>query len=128
MEKLLIEALGNKCPQVTFDPFSGEFELAGISRSENSRGFYEPVFNWLEQYAENPSENTNMNVRLQYFNTSSAKCLLEVFEKLIILHEENKTSLVIKWFYEEDDEDMLDAGENYSTILDFPFDILILEE
>lgn len=127
MDKLYIEAQGNKCPQITFEPSSGHFELLGISRSENARAFYEPVINWLDLYAENPVANTTIDVKLQYFNTSSAKSLLEIFEKLITLHEEGKTTLIIKWYYQEDDEDMLDAGENYGTILDFPFETIVLK-
>ena len=60
-------------------------------------------------------------MQLEYFNTSSSKCILDVFKKLENLHNKSVAEVVINWYYEEDDEDMLEAGEDYQSILKLPF-------
>ena len=64
-----------------------------------------------------------MNFNLKYYNTSSAKCILDVLDKLLVLNDEGK-KLTVNWYYDESDDEMLESGENYSTILDFPFNLL----
>ena len=66
-----------------------------------------------------------MSVQLEYFNTSSSKCILDVFKKLETL---SGTEVSVKWYYEEDDEDMLEAGEDYEAIIDLPFEMIEVEE
>ena len=64
---------------------------------------------------------------MEYFNTSSSKCILDVLRKLEKIHKNGK-SVVVKWFYEEDDEDMMEAGENYQRIVSVPIELELLEE
>jgi hypothetical protein len=61
-----------------------------------------------------------VNIQLEYFNTSSSKCILDVFKKLEAIYKSGN-EVVINWFYEEDDEDMLEAGEDYQSIIKIPF-------
>jgi len=66
---------------------------------------------------------TTVEVKLEYFNTSSSKCILDVFKKLEIIHKA-RNDVEIKWYYEEDDEDMLEAGEDYESIIRVPFEMI----
>jgi hypothetical protein len=119
MEDINIEG-SPKTPEVRFSAAEGLFSLSGRSIPENSVEFYSSILNWLDQYAESPLKNTIMDVKLEYFNTSSSKCILDVFKKLE--HIKNSGSEVtVNWFYESDDEDMLEAGEDYDAIIDIPF-------
>ena len=114
-------------PFVHFDAQLGVMEMKGRSTPENSVEFYSPILDWLDHYCKNPAEQTVVNVRYEYFNTSSSKCILDVFKKLSKLHKEGKT-VKVNWYYEEEDEDMQEAGEDYSDILGIPFDILEIPE
>jgi hypothetical protein len=67
-----------------------------------------------------------VNVQLEYFNTSSSKCILDVFKKLESIN--GRTSITINWHFEEDDEDMLEAGEDYQAIINIPFKMIEMEE
>ena len=104
MENLKHEG-SSKTPEVDFNS-SGELLLKGRSIPENSIEFYKPLIEWLEAYAESPSSKTVLSVQLEYFNTSSSKCILDVFKKLEAV---SGSEISIKWHYEEDDEDMLEA-------------------
>ena len=72
-----------------------------------------------------PNSATVLNVQLEYFNTSSSKCILDVFKKL---ESVSGSEVSVKWYYEEDDEDMLEAGEDYEAIIDLPFEMIEVEE
>ncbi len=128
METLTI--LGTpKTPTVEMNVDSGIIEIKGRSIPENSIDFYRPIVEWIDQYADSAAPETKVNIQLEYFNTSSSKCILDVFKKLEQVFKKNgDKGVVINWFYEEDDEDMLEAGEDYQSILKIPFKMIELEE
>ena len=113
-----------KTPLVEFS-CNGELLLKGRSIPENSIEFYKPLIEWLESYSESPNSTTVLSVQLEYFNTSSSKCILDVFKKL---ESVSGSEITVKWHYEEDDEDMLEAGEDYEAIIDLPFEMIEVEE
>ncbi|NNF02419.1 MAG: DUF1987 domain-containing protein [Bacteroidia bacterium] len=121
METLKIEA-GEKNPAVTFDP-SGALLLKGRSIPENSLDFYQDLFSWLDQYSSAPAGNTTLTVQLEYFNTSSSKCLLDLFRKLESIKSAGNSQVNIIWLYDEDDEDIMEAGEDYQSIVEVPIEL-----
>lgn len=122
MDSLLIEST-QKTPYISFDQATGVLEIKGRSIPENSIEFYKPLVDWLEEYSQGPSDKTDVKVHLEYFNTSSSKCILDVFKKLESIHKTNN-GVSINWYYEEDDEDMLEAGEDYESIIRVPFKMI----
>lgn len=121
MESINIEGT-SKTPTVKFDANEGIFEIKGRSIPENSVEFYKPITEWLELYKDSPLPKTSVDIRLEYFNTSSSKCILDIFKKLEVLCKA-KHDVEINWYYEEDDEDMLEAGEDYESIIRVPFNM-----
>ena len=113
-----------KTPVVEFSS-NGELLLKGRSIPENSIEFYKPLIEWLESYSEAPNSTTVLSVQLEYFNTSSSKCILDVFKKLESI---SGSEISVKWHYEEDDEDMLEAGEDYEAIIDLAYEMIEVEE
>jgi hypothetical protein len=126
MDTLLIEGSA-KTPTIKFDSNSGLVEIKGRSIPENSIEFYKPLIDWLEKYAIKPQANTTVNIQLEYFNTSSSKCILDVFKKLENINKSGNSTVVINWHYEEDDEDMSEAGEDYKAIINVPFKMVMIE-
>jgi hypothetical protein len=122
MESVTIEGTP-KTPTIKFNPESGVLEIKGRSIPENSIDFYKPLIDWIDQYALQPKDETSVHVQLEYFNTSSSKCILDVFKKLEAIKKSGK-NIVVKWHYEEDDEDMLEAGEDYDAIIDLDFEMV----
>ncbi len=116
-----------KTPDVNFDHDKGNLLLKGRSIPENSVEFYKPLVNWLGEYSNNPKAKTVCEIQLEYFNTSSSKCLLDLFKKMEAMNK-NGCEVIINWYYEEDDEDMLEAGEDYQSIIDVPFKMIELQE
>ena len=114
-------------PSINFDAQGGRLEMKGRSIPENSLEFYQPVFEWLDQYVETPQEKTIVHVQFDYFNTSSSKCILDILKRIDKLDEKG-LDVLVKWYYDESDEDMMEAGEDYEDLLDTPFEFVALEE
>jgi hypothetical protein len=123
MNNLKLEGTA-KTPTINFNT-NGELLIKGRSIPENSVEFYKPVIDWLSEYNNSAQAETKVKVQLEYFNTSSSKCILDVFKKLEALEN---TNLSIAWYYEEDDEDMLEAGEDYMAIISIEFEMIEVEE
>lgn len=123
MDPLIIEE-SIKTPTISFDSGSGILEIKGKSIPENSLEFYKPVFDWLDKYASSPAQNTEFRVQLEYFNTSSSKCLLDLFRKLEATSNAGKSKVKVSWFYEADDEDMMEAGDDYQALVKIPFELI----
>jgi hypothetical protein len=116
MENLILAGTP-KTPTVELNAGNGTLLLKGRSIPENSIEFYKPILAWIEQYGTNANAQTTLQIQLEYFNTSSSKCLLDVFKRM----EAISGNVVIEWYYENDDEDMLEAGEDYEAIIRVPF-------
>ena len=81
MDSIKIEGTP-KTPTVNFTADNGILEIKGRSIPENAVEFYKPLVDWIGNYGDAAKENTEVNVQLEYFNTSSSKCILDVFKKL----------------------------------------------
>jgi hypothetical protein len=126
MDSIFIEGTP-KTPNINFDHDNGSLLLKGRSIPENSIEFYKPLVDWLEAYSSSPKPKTVCDVQLEYFNTSSSKCLLDLFKKMEVMSN-GGNEIIINWYYEEDDEDMLEAGEDYQSIINVPFKMIELQE
>jgi len=126
MNNLVIEG-SKQTPKVEFIASSGILEISGRSIPENTFEFFNPVLLWLDEYSQNALDVTTINVNLEYFNTSSSKYILEIFKRLKGLINDGKEVLV-KWYYEEDDEEMMETGEDYEDVSGLTFEIIALEE
>lgn len=130
MEKLIIESTLNT-PSVIFDPEKNHFEFSGESRPENVRNFYIPLLEWLENYtaemAAGKTEDKNrvreFHFNFEYFNSTSAKYILDLFKTLSNLHAEGINTGIF-WHYEEDDEDMLEVGKEMSRMSKLTFEYI----
>ena len=110
-----------------FNPDTKTISLKGKSIPEDNAIFFEPILTWLDGFLEFPPSYIQIVVKLDYFNTSSSKYLLEIFKKF-----EKKSiqglKVVIHWIYEEDDWDMRDCGLDYQEIVKIPFELVEVSE
>ena len=113
-----------KTPFVQFNPQSGKFEMKGKSIPENSKVFYTSMFEWLEKYTAMPLATTTLDIQLDYFNTSSAKCVIDLFKKLESIEKNSLGKVIINWHYNEDDGDMQEAGQDYQSIVKVTFNLI----
>ena len=108
-------------PKVILDKEDGILEVSGRSLPEDVVAFYDPILEWLDEYAEDPNEKTVFDFKLEYFNTASSKLILDILLKLEDMADEGRDVLV-RWHFPDDDEDMEEAGEEYADIVAVPFE------
>ena len=126
MRKLIIEQTSSS-PAVILDPEKNFFEISGESRPPDVTAFYAEIINWASDYfsylgkLKESIKPVFFNLDLEYFNSSSAKYLLD-FCKQIATARSRGMDLTIRWHYEENDIDMLDAGKEMSRIAKLPFE------
>lgn len=125
MKALIIEGT-NITPGVEFNHEQGVLFLKGRSIPENSLEFYLPIYQWLDEYVDSPNSKTVMNIQLDYFNTSSSKCILDILKKIDKIDDQGG-DVIIKWFYNKNDEDMMESGEDYMDLLESPFELIEIE-
>lgn len=122
MEALRIEST-LKTPEVLFDPKNNVFEIKGKSVPDNAEDFYAPILEWVEDYMTNPVNSMLLKIDLEYFNISSSKRILFILYKLNELKEKNY-DIKIQWYYNEEDEDMFEVGQDYAFMVKIPFDFI----
>lgn len=122
MQALDIRAT-NDTPKVLLDPENEIFEISGRSLPEDVVSFYQPVLDWLEDYKDEALDLTEFVFKYIYFNTATSKLIQEILYKLEEISETGKEVRVI-WYYEEDDEDIQDLGEEFSENVELPFEII----
>jgi hypothetical protein len=114
-------------PSVILDKEKGLLEISGRSLPEDVNQFYEQILDWIDKYSENPNDRTVFNFKLEYFNTASSKVILDILLKFEEIVEKGK-EVLIKWHYHEEEEDMLEAGEEYADIVEIPFDYVVYNQ
>ncbi len=121
MEELRIPPTRNS-PEVILTP-EGFIRIKGRSIHENVVDFYEPVESWITEYIKNPADITCVDINLEYFNSASAKTIIHLLQIVTYVQLKNKKFL-FNWFYEEGDEDVLERGQYFASILDVPFNFI----
>jgi hypothetical protein len=124
MQELLIEA-SKSSPRVHFDPSRRVLEIHGESYPENASKFYAPVFEWLGQYLAGLGEEpVIVDLNISYFNSSSSKALMNLFDML----EEscrNGRRISVIWRFDPDNETAQECGEEFKEdVCDLPFNLM----
>lgn len=117
MENLVI-AKTESTPEIHFDASTGNLALSGESYPENPSEFYTPVFDWIKAYlSDDEAAPVTVNIEILYFNSSSSKALMNLFDLLDAAAEGGK-NITVNWIYDVDNESSLEYGEEFKEDLD----------
>lgn len=126
MRKLIIDPSGSS-PKVILDPDKNIFEISGESRPADVATFYEEIINWMNDFSHHLSkyhesrEPVTFNLDFEYFNSSSAKYILDFCKQIGNARSKGK-EIQVRWHYDDDDMDMLEVGREMSRLAKFPFE------
>ena len=110
MDSLKIEA--TKCtPEVIFNAENNILKIKGDSYPENITEFFSSVFTWLEKYlGELKNQVFTINIELNYFNSSSSKLLLDIFERLEEEVDKFDKKIIVNWIYDDEHDNIEEYG------------------
>ncbi|MBN2520862.1 MAG: DUF1987 domain-containing protein [Bacteroidales bacterium] len=126
----------NRTPEIILNDEDLFFEMTGDCRPENIWEFYKPVIgklkNFLDDFLKSKSINAEKDVfkvsfRLGYFNSASAKFIVDI---LLLIGDFTKLGCKIKvyWYFQEGDEDMLEAGEDFAEMAGIPIQLIMISK
>jgi len=121
-------------PTIRFIPEKNDFSITGMSAPEDVRALYYPVIEWIDKFNDelqsgnykifNETNPLTLKIDLNYFNSASAKFLLDILLELKKIRESG-TPVIVEWYYEEDDIDMKEAGEDISELVEMELKYII---
>ena len=105
-------------PEINFDADSNILEIKGETYPENTAEFYAPVFTWLDEYIDQlKDDEVTLNLEITYFNSSSSKVLMDLFDRFEDAHRNGK-NITLNWIYDKDNESVLEYGEEFQEDLE----------
>lgn len=110
-------------PSVYFNPKKELLDMRGRSNPENPLTFYNYLLKNLDEYAGFSAGQITVNMAFEYFNTSSNKCLYLILDRLQEMVQGGK-KVIVNWYYEDCDEDMMEAGEDFKSFFDYEFNLI----
>ncbi len=119
-------------PEVILDHEEYFLEIVGESRPQDVREFYGPILGWMSDFEDLVSSGKRkdqiiFNFHFDYFNSASAKYILDICKVLARLRSK-EFNAPVKWYHLKDDTDMRTAGVEMSQIVKIPFEYVEIEE
>ena len=123
MDIITIEATKSS-PFVLINPLSNQIQVKGESYPENAAKFFGPILSSVNEFVNSTqAQIITVDIHLSYFNSSSSKALLNLFEILDQAASENK-QVEVNWRYHPENETIFEAGEEFedeTTAIKFNF-------
>jgi hypothetical protein len=105
-----------RLPKIDFDFGLGRFEIAGESYPENVIDAYGSILDALREYVETRPASCRLDIRLTYFNSASAKALMVILQRFDDIAAQGG-DVKLTWYYDAEDENMLELGEDFGENL-----------
>lgn len=111
-------------PKVLFDLENNTFEISGESTPEYAAELYNPIIQWIKEYESilyyakgtfGKTKKLLLELKFDYFNSTSAKFILDIFYTLQKLKKEGY-DVEVNWHYDNGDIDMQEAGEEFAGL------------
>jgi hypothetical protein len=112
----------NKTPEVFLNP-QGKIKIIGRAIDESRTKFSEQILIWIDEYLLKPAVSTEVIIALEYMNSFNSIIMASILRKLHQLNEQSK-KISIKWYVEDDDDDLLERGEYISTTFNIPIEFI----
>lgn len=128
MESLVIAGT-KSTPEIDFDLEANVLQIIGASYPESAVRFYEPVIRWIESFLETiDQEHVRMNIRIHYFNSSTSKIFMDLFDMLDEAVQKGRR-IEVNWYYHVENDLARDYGEDFRIDLNaLPFNLVEVGE
>ena len=124
MRKIFIPGT-RRTPEVQLK--TGLIRFIGRSVPADPGHFYQPLYKWIEEYSKKKIKETKIELDFEYINTASTKWIFNLL-KILGNKPELTDKLEISWYYEEGDEDMLELGNIFKSLIPINFILIKTKE
>ncbi len=126
LQPLIIES-SDRTPYVKLDKESSLIVLQGNTYPEDAHEFFRPIMRWIYLYIKNPNPHTHVDLMFTYLNSTSERIIFDLIERFQKLYNRGY-HVTIRWYYEEDDDDMYEKGLEFHDKLTLSFEFHELTE
>jgi len=123
MDKKVIIPKTSQTPEVEFDVENRKLSVRGKIVPENPFDFFDHFNQTFDKYIQTNPDNLVINMQLDYFNTVSSKLLSKFFQKAV-----SNSRPTLNWYYEKNDIELKEAGEDYAQIINYPINLIEVDE
>jgi hypothetical protein len=109
----------NNTPEILLNP-NGMIKISGRAIDESRAKFSEQLMIWIDSYIQNPAAATDVVIALEYMNSFNSIFISSVLSKL----NSRVKELNVKWYIEEDDDDLLERAEHISEAFRIPIEFI----
>ncbi|WP_247653700.1 DUF1987 domain-containing protein [Labrenzia sp. PHM005] len=103
-----------RSPEIRLDLNAGHLSISGESYPEDASAFFGPILKAVAGFIGATHDQTlTVEMKLIYFNSSSAKAIMNLFQ-LLEEAAENGKNIVINWYFDPEDDMMEEMGEDFS--------------
>src|ERR1035437_9399454 len=111
-------------PEVVLNP-DGFIKIIGRSMNANVIEFSKQIEDWIDSYICNPADLTCVDFYMEYLNTNNLIFYISLLKKIETVRLKNK-KFMVNWYYDEGDEDILEKGEYISSVVEVPFNFIMI--
>ncbi|MBN1416451.1 MAG: DUF1987 domain-containing protein [Bacteroidales bacterium] len=124
MRPLDIQA-GKTTPRILYNAGENVLSIIGSSLPENVYTFYEPVMEWINEFAASPVFEPPLRIifKIQYYNSGTIRYLAEMLTAVSKMRNKG-LEYTVYWYYETDDDNIKEAGEDLSEITETQFNMV----
>jgi hypothetical protein len=112
MSLLLKKEKTGSTPEVLIDEEKKFMRITGESFHENVIEFFKDVNEWLEEYLASEFGAFTFECEMKYFNSSTAKLLLNMLIKMDASAAPGK-KITVNWITTEDNDIIIECGEDF---------------
>lgn len=109
-------------PELQFDSQKNIYKISGNSFLDDPFIVYKYVHEWLDEFIQEPNPEMKIEFKLNYVNTASSKQIADILIRLEDLQDKCKVKVI--WYYNSEDDDMLDEGETLSDMINLDFEFV----
>jgi len=119
--KCLEITASNNTPHIILDVDSNIFSIEGKSFPEDSKEFYRPVIEWMDEFKTTNPKSMKVHFNLFYLSSSSIISVKQFLMKVVDLNNSG-TQTTIVWSHDDDDDDIKKTGEDYQKLTKLNFE------
>lgn len=125
MNELILEGKKDK---LNVHCSNGKIEMSGNSILQDAQKFFRPIEEWIADYVKNPANQTEITLKFEYIDSASVQSISILLKYFKDWSEDKSPSVIVNWYFEFDDPELLELGEILQGRLNIPFNFIEYEK